>query len=169
MPPRKNARGRPPRPGDRPENAHPSAPSEIPTVARSTIRTTATTTGSTARRDPRALTMLEDRGSCSLDAHVRKLLKDLALWGYHVRNSKGSEPGWPDWVIIGPCRIIFRELKSETGTLTPEQREVGQMLQRAGQSWAVWRPSDLLSGQIARELTDLAAIQEALFTYGKPA
>ena len=72
-------------------------------------------------------------------------------------------------MIIGPRKVIFRELKSEYGTLTPEQRQVGEMLQRAGQSWRVWRPSDLLSGQIGRELTELAALQEHLFTYGKPA
>ena len=113
-------------------------------------------------RDPRAAVMAEDRGPDSLDAHVRRLIADLGLWAYHPRNSKGSEPGWPDWVIIGRT-VIFRELKAEHGTLTPEQRRVGQMLQRAGQNWAVWRPSDLLSGQIARELTDVAAIQMELF------
>jgi hypothetical protein len=64
---------------------------------------------------------------------------------------------------------LFRELKSERGVLTPEQRQVGEMLQHAGQSWRVWRPSDLLSGQIARELTEVAGLQESLFTYGKPA
>jgi hypothetical protein len=115
--------------------------------------------------DPRALAMSEDRGPDSLDAHVRKLLADLGLWGYHVRNSKGSEPGFPDWLIIGPHRVIYRELKSETGTLTAEQRRVGEMLKRAGQSWKVWRPSDLLAGRIGRELSDLAAdrLQGELF------
>jgi hypothetical protein len=107
--------------------------------------------------------MPEDRGPDSLDAHVRRYIADLGLFGYHPRNSKGSEPGWPDWVIIGPHKVIFRELKSESGTVTPEQARVGQMLQRAGQSWKVWRPSDLYDRTIARELTELAAIQEALF------
>jgi hypothetical protein len=39
------------------------------------------------------------------------------------------------------------------------------MLKHAGQSFAVWRPSDLLSGRIVRELTDLAAdsLQGELF------
>lgn len=113
-------------------------------------------------RDPRALAMTEDRGPDSLDAYVRRLIKDLGLWGYHARNSRGSEPGWPDWVIIG-TRIIHRELKTEHGTLTREQRDVGARITRAGGSWKVWRPSDRLSGQIARELTEVAAIQPALF------
>jgi hypothetical protein len=114
-------------------------------------------------RDSRAAAMPEDRGPDSLDAHVRRLMADLGLWAYHVRNSKGSEPGWPDWVIIG-TRIIYRELKAEHGTLSPEQRAVGARITRAGGNWKVWRPSDLLSGQIARELTEVAAIQAELFS-----
>jgi hypothetical protein len=115
------------------------------------------------RHDPRAAAMPEDRGPDSLDAHVRRLIADLGLWGYHARTSKGSEPGFPDWLIIGPHKVLYRELKSETGQLTSEQRRVGQMLRQAGQSWAVWRPSDLLSGLIARELADVAAVQLELF------
>ena len=72
-------------------------------------------------RDPRAATMPEDRGPDSLDAHVRKLMADLGLFGYHTRNSKGSTAGWPDWVIIGRVGILYRELKTEHGTVTPEQ------------------------------------------------
>ncbi|MCW2900619.1 MAG: hypothetical protein JWO67_2884, partial [Streptosporangiaceae bacterium] len=49
-------------------------------------------------------------------------------------------------------RIIFRELKSADGQLTGEQRRVGYLLQAAAQDWAVWRPADLVSGRIEREL-----------------
>lgn len=117
-----------------------------------------------------AAAMPEDRGPGSLESHLRKLLADLGLWGYHPHSSQCSAKGWPDWTIIGPRKVIFRELKSEMGTLSPEQKRVGEMLQRAGQSWRVWRPSDLLSGQIARELTEIAAVQEHLFkSEGRPA
>lgn len=110
-----------------------------------------------------AAAMSEDRGPDSLEAHVRKLIADLGLFGYHPRNSKGSEPGWPDWVMIGRAGILSRELKSEAGALTAEQREVGELIRKAGGNWGVWRPSHLLSKQIARELADLAAIQLDLF------
>lgn len=116
-------------------------------------------------RDPRAGAMSEDRGPDSLDAHVRRLMRDLGLWGYHTRNSSGSERGFPDWVIIGN-RIIYRELKAERGTLTPEQRDVGARITRAGGSWAVWRPRDLLDGTIGKELADCASLQLELF--GEP-
>jgi hypothetical protein len=110
-----------------------------------------------------ASAMPEDRGPDSLDAHVRRLMKDLDLWGYHTRYSAGSEKGWPDWVIIGR-KILYRELKTEHGSLTPEQRAVGSRITRAGGNWAVWRPRDLLHGTIARQLTEIAALQERLFT-----
>lgn len=109
-----------------------------------------------------AASMPEDRGPNSLDAHLRHLLADLGLWGYHPRSSIGSAPGWPDWVIIGN-RIIYRELKTERGALTAEQRLVGEKITAAGGNWAVWRPRDLLSGQIARELASISAYQPAMF------
>ena len=49
------------------------------------------------------------------------------------------------------------------GSLSPEQRQWAETLKRAGQNWAVWRPRDLMSGGIGRQLADLAAIQETLF------
>lgn len=90
-----------------------------------------------------------------LQAEVTRLCADLGLYHFHPRHSACSEPGWPDSVIVGR-KVIYRELKSEIGRLTPEQAELGQQLKRAGQNWRVWRPSDWLSGQIRNELTELA-------------
>jgi hypothetical protein len=95
--------------------------------------------------------MSEDRGPDSLDAYVRKVLDDLGLWGFHPLRSKGSEPGWPDWTVIGN-RVLFRELKTQRGRVTPEQRKVGAMLTAAGEDWAVWRPMQRLTGEIVAEL-----------------
>jgi hypothetical protein len=109
-----------------------------------------------------ALSMLEDRGPHSLDARVRALADELGLWCFRVY--RASERGWPDLFIAGRGRHIWRELKSERGVLSSEQRVVGERITAAGGDWSVWRPRDLLSGRIARQLTDLAAVQEALFT-----
>jgi hypothetical protein len=109
-----------------------------------------------------AMAMPEDRGPDSLDAHLRKLLADLGLFGYHPHSSRHSAAGWPDWVIVGN-RIIYRELKTEHGSLSAAQRDVGDRITRAGGDWGVWRPRDLVSGTIARQLADLASIQTALF------
>jgi len=102
-----------------------------------------------------AYSMAEDKGSDSLDAHVRKLMKDLGLEWMHVRNSIGSRRGFPDLEIWG-TRILHRELKREDGRLTVDQRRVGSLIAKAGGDWAVWRPSDLLSGVIARQLAAIA-------------
>ena len=91
-----------------------------------------------------------------LERHVRRLLADLRLYGYHTHDSRRSAPGFPDWVIIGRAGVLFRELKSAAGELSPEQRRVRNLLMAAGQDWAVWRPADLASGRIARELAAVA-------------
>ena len=104
-----------------------------------------------------AAAMPEDRGPSSLDAHVRKLIKDLSLWGHHAHDSRRSTPGLPDWMIVGR-RILYRELKAERGTVTAAQRMVGALITEAGGDWAVWRPSCLLSGRIAKELAAISRL-----------
>lgn len=108
-----------------------------------------------------AAAMPEDRGSDSLEANLKKLLDDLGLFGYHPRVSIGSVRGWPDWTILGRGGALFRELKTERGTLTVEQRRVGSKLTRAGLDWAVWRPADLLNGVIAAQLRRIATKEAA--------
>jgi hypothetical protein len=100
--------------------------------------------------------MPEDRGPDSLEAHLRGLLDEFGLWGYHAGNPVMDRRGWPDWAIIGPRGMLFRELKTERGRLTPAQWSVGGQLIRAGQDWAVWRPRDLFSGVIRQQLEAIA-------------
>ena len=94
-----------------------------------------------------------------LQAQVRTMCDQLGLLVEHVEDSRRGRtwlPGWPDLTIVGRT-VIYRELKTEAGTLTPEQRAVGEALTRAGADWAVWRPRDLLGGTIARTLAALRA------------
>ena len=93
-----------------------------------------------------------------LEDGVRRILADLpsVIW-YHTRDSRRSPEGFPDLVAV--CRgVMFRELKSEKGKLTKAQQEWLDALTNAGGDAGVWRPSALLSGQIARELAALAGI-----------
>ena len=91
----------------------------------------------------------------TLQTNVHKLCKNLKLYHFHPYDSRRNEPGWPDSVIIGPRGILYRELKSQSGTLSPEQTEVGYRLTAAGADFAIWRPGHLLDGTIARELAAL--------------
>lgn len=96
--------------------------------------------------------MLENQGPDSLDANVRKLISELRLTGFSNRDSRLVSSGWVDWVIQGRHGTLFRELKSETGDLSPGQMLVGNRLNRHGCDWSVWRPRDLVSGRIRAEL-----------------
>lgn len=63
--------------------------------------------------------------------------------------------GYPDLTIAGPGGVLFRELKSATGTMSSEQREWAASLESAGADFAVWRPADLRTGRINSELRAL--------------
>ena len=93
-----------------------------------------------------------------LEEHVRAICKDLGVIRIHVRNSRGTTPGVPDDILIGPRGILWRELKTMRGKVTPAQQEIGRALVAAGQDYGVWRPSLLLTGVIAHELAGISRI-----------
>jgi len=111
-------------------------------------------------RDPRAAAMTE----AQLMEKIRTMVWDLGLHAFHAADSRRSwGPGFPDLVIVGRGGCIWRECKTEAGSLAPEQRQWGDALKLVGQNWRVWRPADLLDGTIGRELAALAAVQLELF------
>lgn len=64
--------------------------------------------------------------------------------------------GFPDLFVCGPRGVAFRELKKEGRVnLRPAQTVWKYRLLAAGQNWDVWKPSDLESGRIERELDAL--------------
>lgn len=73
---------------------------------------------------------------------------------YHNPDSRRSQAGFPDLVLISSARrrALFRELKKEDGRVRPKQKVVLAAMTAAGLDAAVWRPSDLASGRIAKEL-----------------
>lgn len=91
-----------------------------------------------------------------LDHEVQRLLTDYDLLAYQVGDSRrASLKGWPDLVILGRA-VLFRELKADTGRVASAQTQVGRLLAAGGADWAVWRPRDLTSGRIERELEAVA-------------
>lgn len=90
-----------------------------------------------------------------LERHVRRITADLGLLAYHTRTSIGSQRGFPDWVIAGRP-VLYRELKTQRGKLTAQQTQWLDTLVQCGQNVGIWRPEDLLSGRIARELAAIA-------------
>ena len=80
-------------------------------------------------------------------------LANLAGWRtYHTHDSRRSNPGFPDLVLVhrSQGRLIFAELKAQKGKLRTEQAEwLSDLWQiTEGREWAevyVWRPSDWAS------------------------
>lgn len=61
---------------------------------------------------------------------------------YHTRHSLRSEPGFPDLVCVRHWRVVFAELKSDKGNVSPEQALwVGRLAQTSAEIY-VWRPDD---------------------------
>ncbi|QYC54982.1 holliday junction resolvase [Arthrobacter phage Popper] len=73
---------------------------------------------------------------------------------YHTFNSRRSQPGFPDLVLINEKRrrAMFRELKSSTGRVTEAQHNWLMGMKIAGLDADIWRPEDLASGLITRQL-----------------
>jgi hypothetical protein len=52
-----------------------------------------------------------------------------------------NEAGWPDLVLVRRPRVVFAELKSERGVVSPAQAEWIAALRACGQDVYIWRPS----------------------------
>jgi len=68
----------------------------------------------------------------------------------YVTAVQGDGVGFPDLVLIKPGRVIFSELKSEKGRLTPGQSHWLDVAKAAGVEAYVWRPS--MINEIERQL-----------------
>jgi hypothetical protein len=99
-----------------------------------------------------------------LNAEIRALCNRLGLHAFSMTTHRipgasarnGSSMGYPDWTIAGPRGILFREAKSGEGRRSMAQVNWGKAIERAAGNYAVWRPDDLHSGLIARELEAIA-------------
>ena len=87
------------------------------------------------------------RGGMSERQFQDAVLEMARLFGfrsYHTFNSRRSEAGFPDLVLVRDGRLIAAELKSETGRLSPAQVAWISELERCrGVDVHVWRPGNL--------------------------
>jgi hypothetical protein len=91
-----------------------------------------------------------------LAAEVDRLLeaRGQLLW-HRCRDSRWCKgpKGWPDLAIIGQG-LMLRELKGSETRMRLHQIAYGHRLERAGVDYGIWRPEDLESGRIVRELNE---------------
>lgn len=91
-----------------------------------------------------------------LVAHFRPaMLRDKDGRERWVTAVQGDGKGYPDLTLVG-AGVLFRELKSERGPATAEQKKWLAALRSAGQDAGIWRPSDLRNGRITEELRAIA-------------
>jgi hypothetical protein len=74
-------------------------------------------------------------------AAVMKVAHQLGWKFYHTHDSIGSQAGFPDLVMVRGERLIFAELKTESGKLSKEQKAwIGSLVRTSAEVYE-WRPS----------------------------
>jgi hypothetical protein len=86
-----------------------------------------------------------------LQAAVIELAQMLGYRTYHTHDSRRSTAGFPDLVMVRWEHLIFAELKSETGKISPEQAKWLDDLRLVADAF-LWRPHHWLDGTIEKVL-----------------
>lgn len=95
-----------------------------------------------------ALTAARRRLNASLSekefqSSVVDLAEAMGWRSWHDRDARRNAAGLPDWILLRPPRLLFIELKSETGRLRPEQRAwIDELARCPGVEVHVWKPGD---------------------------
>jgi hypothetical protein len=75
-------------------------------------------------------------------AGVVELARLLGWRSYHTHDSRRSAAGFPDLVLVRGKRLVFAELKSETGARSADQRTWLDALGETPAESYLWRPGD---------------------------
>lgn len=83
----------------------------------------------------------------ALQAQVEAVARTLGWRAYHTRDSRRSESGFPDLVLVRPPRLIFAELKRQSAKSQPTAEQ---------QAWLddVNAVGDAISAELLRRMTD---------------
>ena len=71
--------------------------------------------------------------------HYEPAVRASGKWATPLRGHRGA----PDYFAFRDERLIFAEIKSTTGKLSPAQRRWISGLERTGVEVYVWRPADV--------------------------
>ena len=82
---------------------------------------------------------------------VREVAKQLGYRCWHTYDSRRSDPGMPDELLVRPPRVIFVELKAPKGIYTDEQRDAIALLERCPgvEVYAIRSTGDRAKDQVA--------------------
>lgn len=127
------------------------SPRTVPIPESATIvRPEPVTTPSASKTERQRLQQLAaGMSEAQLQSNVRRMATVCGWKIYHTRDSRKSDIGFPDLVLVRKNRLLFVELKSEKGKITPEQREWLHVLMLTKRvETFLWRPSQWLDGTI---------------------
>lgn len=88
-----------------------------------------------------------DAGEAEWSGLVWAFAIDHGWEGYHTRDSRGSQDGFPDWVFakIWPggvwAKMFYAELKREDGVQSEPQKKWERLIRLCGGTYYLWRPS----------------------------
>jgi hypothetical protein len=90
-------------------------------------------------------------------AAVLKLAKTHKVLAFHSTDSRKDcgDRGFVDLVLAGSAKLVFAELKSDTGSYGPGQSDWAWRIRACGQTYYYWKPNDLRNGSIERIIQDL--------------
>ena len=94
-----------------------------------------------AARKPRKDRAIGELTEKDFMAQIVALAKLQGWLVYHTHDSRRSAPGFPDLVLVRGQSVLFWEVKTETGAVSPDQAAWLRALDQAGQDAAVVRPS----------------------------
>lgn len=122
-------------------------------------RTATTTAPAGQGAPPFTPQMARGMSEATLQSNILGLAVDSLGWlAYHTHDSRRSQPGFPDLVLVHgrQQRLIFAELKTERGRQTNEQKlwegHLRVVRSVVALEFYLWRPTDWLTGAVARIL-----------------
>lgn len=95
---------------------------------------------------------IDDISERALLSGVMKLARLKGWLAYHTHDSRHSPSGFPDLVLVRDGQIVFVELKTKKGKVSPAQSQWIDALRKCAETY-VWRPVDWKDGTIDEILT----------------
>lgn len=86
--------------------------------------------------------------------NCRQAAELLGWLTYHTRNSRRSDPGFPDLVLVRGAQIMFWELKVKGRQLTANQEKWRDAIKATGNLWREIREDDWAFGRVEELLKD---------------
>ena len=87
-----------------------------------------------------------------LQAAVVAMARHLGWRVYHTFDSRRSDAGFPDLVLVRGSRLVFAELKTAKGPVSDYQARWLEALGATAAEVFLWRPADWADGTVERVL-----------------